>query len=388
VDAGDVLSRSAALPALVVGDTARRARRAAPAETGVPDGALEAAIRWLCLTHDVTGRRGSALAYHLLRGWRPAFPETTGYIIGTLLEHAARTGDEPLVTRAREMGDWEVEVQNSDGGVMTDAVASPPGRSVAFNTGMVIFGWLDLYETLGDERYLQAAARAGEWLERTQEPDGTWQGEHDYGGIPHTYCSRVDWALLRLAAASGEERFRDVAVRHLDWVLTVQHDNGWFDWCIFRTGTLPSTHALAYTMRGLLESAALTDDRRYLDAAQRTARALAGVFREHGWLPATYDRDWTPRSRSIGVTGVAQVGGVWLRLYQETGDAEFRRAGIAAVEQAAALQSRSRWRAIDGAVPGSFPIYGRYAPLQYPNWAAKFLADSLALRERILGNGR
>ncbi|MGH3043333.1 MAG: hypothetical protein ACRDM2_01275, partial [Gaiellaceae bacterium] len=65
----DLLRRSAALPALVVGDTARRARKASPAKTGVPDGALEAAIRWLCLTHDVTGRRGSALAYHMLRGW-------------------------------------------------------------------------------------------------------------------------------------------------------------------------------------------------------------------------------------------------------------------------------------------------------------------------------
>ena len=106
------------------------------------------------------------------------------------------------------MGDWEIEVQNPDGGVMTDAVKSPPGRSVAFNTGMVIFGWLDLHEKLGDERYLQAALRAGEWLERAQEADGAWQGENDYGGIPHTYCSRVDWALLRLAGASGEERFR------------------------------------------------------------------------------------------------------------------------------------------------------------------------------------
>ena len=109
----------------------------------------------------MTGRRGSALAYHMLRGWRPAFPETTGYIIGTLLEHAARTGDESLVTRAREMGDWEIEVQNPDGRVMTDAVKSPPGRSVAFNTGMVIFGWLDLHEKLGDERYLSGCSQGG-----------------------------------------------------------------------------------------------------------------------------------------------------------------------------------------------------------------------------------
>lgn len=386
--ATDFLRRSAALPSLVIRDTARRARRPFPGEAGVPDGALDAAIRWLCLTHDVTERRGSSLAYHLLRGWMPAFPETTGYIIGTLVEHAARTDDESLLTRAKEMGDWEIEVQNPDGGVMTDALKTPPGRSVAFNTGMVIFGWLDLYEKLGDDRYLQAAVRAGDWLARTQEADGTWQGENDYGGIPHTYCARVDWALLRLAAASGDDRFREVAVRNLDWVLSVQQENGWLEWCVFRTGMLPSSHALAYTMRGLLESSTLLGDRRYLDAAQNTARALAAVFRSLRWLPATYDRDWSPRSRSICITGLAQTGGVWLRLFQETGDIDFRRAGIEAVEQAAALQTRSRWRAVDGAVAGSFPIYGRYAPLQYPNWAAKFLADSLALRDRILGNGR
>ena len=88
------------------------------------------------------------------------------------------------------------------------------------------------------------------------------------------------------------------------------------------------------------------------------------------------------------VTGLAQTGGVWLRLFQETGDVVLRQAGIEAIGQAAAFQSRSSWQAVDGAVPGSFPIYGRYAPLQYPNWAAKFLADSLALRERVLGDGR
>ena len=36
-----------------------------------------------------------------------------------------------------------------------------------------------------------------------------------------------------------------------------------------------------------------------------------------------------------------------------------------------------------GSLPGSFPIYGRYAPLACPNWATKFLADSLMLRDRV-----
>lgn len=384
----DLLRRTIALPTLAVGDTVRGALRPARGGAGVPDGALSAAIDWLCLTHDVTGRRGSSLGYHLLKGWMPAFPETTGYIIGTLLDHAARTGDTSLVERAREMGEWEVEVQNPDGGVMQGALRTPPGPSIAFNTGMVAFGWLDLYEELGTELFLEAAIRAGRWLERTQQADGTWQGEHEHHGIPHAYDARVAWALVRLARVTGEAAFRETAVRHLDWVLSMQRPNGWFEWCVFRPGTLPNSHGLAYTTRGLLESGSLLGDERYVDAALRTAHALSGIYRRLGRLPATYDREWTPQARYVCVTGLAQNGGVWLRLYQETGDATLLQAGLEAVEQAAGLQSRSRWRALDGAVPGSFPLYGRYAPLQYPNWAAKFLADSLALRLRVIGNGR
>ena len=384
----DLLRRSVALPYLAASDTVRGSRRPAPTATGVRDGALDAAIRWLCRTHDATGRRGSSKGFSLLRGWLPAYPETTGYVIGTLLEHAERSGDASLRDRARELGDWEIEVQNPDGGVMGDALRTPPARSVAFNTGMVVFGWLDLHEQLGDDRYLEAAARAGTWLADALGEDGTWSGEHEHHGIPHVYDARVDWALLLLAEATGEERFRRTAVRNLDWVLAAQRENGWFEHCNFRPGEPPNSHGLAYTMRGLLESGALLGDERYLRAALLTARAMLELHRRLGRLPATFERDWTPAARYVCVTGLAQTGGVWLRLYQETGDTAFLQAGLAAVEQAAAHQSRSRWRDIDGAVPGSFPIYGRYAPLQYPNWAAKFLADSLALRERVIGNGR
>ncbi len=384
----DLLRRTLALPVLAVDDTVRAAVRPPRGGGGVPDGALQAAIDWLCLTHDVTCRRGSSKGFSLVHGWLPAFPETTGYVIGTLLDHAVRSGDPSLVERARELGEWEVEVQNPDGGVMEGTLRSPAARSIAFNTGMVIFGWLDLHDELGNGQFLEAAVRAGRWLEEAQSPDGTWQGQHEHHGIPHAYDARVAWALVRLARATGDERFREAAVRHLDWVLSVQQPNGWFEWCVFRPGTLPNSHGLAYTARGLLESGSLLGDERYTEAALRTAHALAGIYRRFGRLPATYDRDWTPRSRSVCVTGLAQNGGVWLRLCQETGDATLLRTGLLAVEQAAELQVRGRWRETDGAVPGSFPLYGRYAPLQYPNWAAKFLADSLALRLRVVGNGR
>jgi len=38
-----------------------------------------------------------------------------------------------------------------------------------------------------------------------------------------------------------------------------------------------------------------------------------------------------------------------------------------------------------GGVKGSQPIFGRYTPLTFVNWAAKFFADALMLEEQVAG---
>lgn len=381
-------SHLAALPAMVAHDAlAARAASLRPPRYGVRPGALQAAIDWLCLSHEVTGRRGSSMAFSLLFGWRPAYPETTGYIIGTLLAHAARTGDDRYSDHARAMGDWEITIQADDGGIMGGFVRPRPGPSIAFNTGMVLHGWLDLSERLGEERFLVPARRAGEFLVASQDSDGAWRGAHAFRGIPHVYKSRVAWALIRLSEATGDDRYRAAALRNLEWVLSKQHPNGWFQSCEFEPGQLPNTHGIAYTLRGLLESHVLAGDARLLDAALTTSEVLIRKLEVLGTLPATFDSSWTSRASYVCVTGLAQLGGVWLRLYQLTGDARLLNAGLKAVDQAAALQQRRRWKPLDGPLPGSFPIWGRYAPLQYPNWATKFLADSLMLRDDCLDEG-
>jgi len=37
---------------------------------------------------------------------------------------------------------------------------------------------------------------------------------------------------------------------------------------------------------------------------------------------------------------------------------------------------------IRGAIKGSQPIWGRYAPFSFPNWPAKFFVDAMVLRNR------
>jgi Aminoglycoside 3-N-acetyltransferase len=43
--------------------------------------------------------------------------------------------------------------------------------------------------------------------------------------------------------------------------------------------------------------------------------------------------------------------------------------------------------AINGAVAGSFPLFGAYMRGGYPNWAPKYLLDALLLQERVRSSG-
>jgi hypothetical protein len=356
----------------------------APGQWQVASDALERAINWLCRTHNATGRAGSSKGFSLLRGWMPAYPETTGYVIGTLLTYAEQHGPRPdLVGRAREMGDWECDIQAPDGGIMEGALGTLPRRSVVFNTGMVLHGWLDLREA-GFDGYDDAAARAAGFLTDHLRADGTWEPWFEYSGLPHTYNARVAWAMLRWSRHSADERVEAAARRHLDWVVARQRPNGWFENCVFRAGMHPSTHGLAYTMRGLLESYAISREPPWLAAVERASEVLIRKLEVLPRLAANYDEGWRPVARHACLTGTVQLGGVWLRLYRLTEDPRWLNAGVKAVEQAAAHQEAGPWEAIHGALPGSFPVWGRYAPLQYPNWATKFLADALLLLEEPL----
>ncbi len=364
--------------AFAVRDTVRAlAASVSPAAAGAYPGALDAAIAWLVRTNDATGRNGSSKGFSLLHGWLPAYPETTGYVIGTLLEYGRRQGGRPdLIERAVQMGDWEKAVQEPDGGIMEGHVLTTPRRSVVFNTGMALHGWVDLIEN-GCPGYDEAAERAAGFLTKNLRSDGTWHSRFEYAGIAHTYNARVAWAMIRWARYAGDERVKDAARRQLDWTCSCQAVNGWFANCTFRPGTTPSTHAIAYTLRGLLESSRLVGEERWLGAVRRSAEALEPMIAGDGWLRANFHEDWRPASLHACLTGTVQMGGVWLRLHQETGERRWLFAGLKAVEQAAGRQERTHWPPVRGAIAGSFPVFGRYAPFQYPNWSTKFLADGL-----------
>ncbi|HZT41917.1 MAG TPA: beta-L-arabinofuranosidase domain-containing protein [Chthonomonadaceae bacterium] len=353
---------------------------------------LDAAIAWLCRAQDHGGGAGVAYGYSLLEGWMPPYPETTGYIIPTFFDYLRLNPSEDLRNRALRMADWEIDVQLPQGAVQAgpyrqnDSARAP----AVFNTGQVILGWCRAYAETGDERYLQAAQRAGDWLVDVQDGDGAWRQESPRTEtLVHAYDVRVAWSLLELHAQAPEPRYLQAARRNLDWTLAQQQPNGWFENNAFYVSSgrwnLPLTHTIAYVMEGLLESARILEDERCLQAVRKTALRLLRLFELRQFMPGDFDSEWKTSATYSCLTGDAQTAGVWLRLYEITQDTRFLNAALKLNDYVKSTQSlRSVHSGIRGGVKGSQPIQGRYTPFTFVNWGAKFLADSLMLEERIM----
>ncbi len=348
-------------------------------------------IGWLCQAQDATEDGGVSRCYTLRwnplfrkKGWIASYPETTGYIIPTFFDLYHVLGREDLRERAIRMTDWECAIQLESGAVRGGIIDFQPSPAV-FNTGQVIFGWCRAFRETGNQRYLEAATRAGEFLVENQDVDGVWRrGQSRYAKAGATvYNTRCSWALLILASLTNDGKYRQAAIRNLDWALTRQKSNGWFfDNCL-DDPVHPLVHTIAYAVQGLLEAGLLLGEDRYIGGAVRTAETMAQLLRDDGALAGRYDENWRPTVSWSCLTGNMQMSIVWSRLYQTSLTTKLSDAATRVNEFNRSLHNwRSTCNGCRGGVKGSYPIYGDYGKFEYLNWAAKFTIDALLLEEK------
>jgi Squalene-hopene cyclase C-terminal domain len=343
------------------------------------DTATQALLDWLRQAFVAGGGDAAAASYSMVAGWTAPYPEITGYCIPTLLDYAARTHDDTLVDLAHRAGHWLARTRLANGAICRKQWHPENTTPSVFNTGQVLDGWCALAALDGAHPLWRGLAReAADWLLSEQEPDGTWK-RHAYNGLAHTYYTRVAAPLAALAGLVGEARYADAARRHVEWVLKQQDADGWVHRAGFAQSEAPTTHTIAYVLEGLLATGTLLDEPRYIESAERAARAMRRVFERHGALPGRFDTGWRLAADWRCVTGDAQVGLVWARLAHLTSDAAYHEAAAQMADQVRrAIELRPDWPEISGALPGSLPRSGDYDRFAYPTHAAKFALDLAA----------
>jgi hypothetical protein len=239
------------------------------------------------------------------------------------------------------------------------------------------------YEETGEIAFMNGALRAADWLVNIADDQGRWT-RNEHLNTPHVYNSRTAWALLRMNQVRYSAERERVARANLDWAVSRQQPSGFFDDCAFERGVAPFTHTIAYATRGLLECSALLKDEKYFVAAQRCADAALGHVRDDGFLPGRISIDGKPTANYCCLTGNCQFAIVWAKLFERAGVEHYRRAVIRALDYVMSQQDiRTSNPDVRGAIKGSHPIWGKYAPFCFPNWAAKFFIDAMLLRNGL-----
>ena len=361
---------------------AARRRDRAGLPSGDPGSArvLDVVVDWLCVAQDRsrTADGGVARDYSLVRGWSSSYPETTGYIIPTLLEVARRSGRAELRDRARRMADWLVAIQLPDGAFEGGKIDSQPRVPVTFNTGQILLGLAAAeaeFRTYGDPM-----RRAADWLVRTQDADGCWRRFPTPFATPgeKEYETHVAWGLFEADRLEPGRGYGEAGLANVRWALRSQGEDGWFAKCCLDEPERPLTHTIAYALRGILEAYRFRADAAVLAAARRTADGLLSALdAESGWLPGRFMRGWHPAVQSVCLTGSAQVAHCWLLMYRFTGETRYARAARVANRYVRRTVQLDGSTDVRGGVKGSFPADGDYSPYEYLSWANKFLADSL-----------
>jgi uncharacterized protein YyaL (SSP411 family) len=355
---------------------------------------LNAGIDWICRAQDAYPDGGVARSYSILynpyfkrKGWIPSYPETTGYIIPTMFDYARLTGRQDIFDRAVRMADWECDVQMQNGAVQGGAIDQPPIPAI-FNTGQVIFGWVRAFQETRNERYLGSAQEAGRYLVSQQDQNGAWNKNlSQYAGAQmsfFTYNTRTAWALLELSMITGDPVFRDSAIRNIEFALTQQLENGWFESNCLSDPSQPLLHTIAYCVRGILESGILLNDTVYIEKAKKAADALLRKQQDDGNLTGRFNDRWESTVKWTCLTGNAQIALIWGRLFQKTGQLEYLNGLNRSNRYLMNVQLRKTGNpGLDGGIAGSYPLHGPYGQFEVLNWAVKFFADALMLEMSI-----
>jgi hypothetical protein len=287
----------------------------------------KAAIDWIARAQDATPNGGVSSTYNVLfMRWGASYPETTGYIIPSMFDYFHTTGDDQYKQRGLRMADWEVSVQMESGAFQSGDLDVLPQKPAIFNTGQVLSGLTRAYIETKEHKYKEATERGASWLLECQDTDGAWR--RNLSALTtnpvHVYNARTAWALLQAHRITLKEIYLAAAVKNIDWVLTQQQANGWFQNAAFNINEEPPLHTIAYTIEGILECGVYLGSGAYIDAAR--------------------------------------IMNQYLKSMQNL---------------------KSTNKGIRGGVKGSQPCWGGYMRFSYPSWAAKFFVDALLLENRL-----
>ncbi len=327
------------------------------------------------------GKGGSCAHFSPLLGWSKPYPETTGYIIPTLLKLYNYYHDERFLVAASSTGEWLLNIQNKDGSWPGGLYPNKNLSGSVFNTGQILKGMIALYRHTNNQVYINAGLRGAHWLTTGVDQKGFWPaGDYQASKTP-AYYTHVAWPMLEVWQETNDDSIKSAAIRFLDATLLRKKNNGVFSGWGFKDEGSAFTHTIAYTLRGFQESARLLNN--YDTYGKPTEQALTALIKnaelKGGAMSGEFDEFMKPSGSYVCLTGNAQIAICALLLDQQDADLRLVNAAAKLSDFVCKVQRSTFLLSGMNGVAGSYPLWGRYMIMRYPNWAAKYHCDALLM---------
>jgi hypothetical protein len=348
---------------------------------------LENVFTWIKQSFLVNSDGGSSAYYRMGKGWKGSYPETTGYLIPTLYDYYHYTKHEDWKKFAINASDWLLKIQHQEGGWQGLQVDEKCDLRV-FNTAMILDGLIRTYIEENDKKYLEAAIKGFKWTLCKMDAKGFFvENNVSDGGSFDTLVLACLLMVYQHLPKDEQNQYHDKLIFSLDAHLNLIQENGWIKNCNFNTSYKNTAllHHIGYTLDGLIISSEILGDKKYYNAAKKTALKVLSKFEVNVSLPAFFNPDWTAykdlgTGHSICLTGCSQIAIVFIKIYKTDNDLRFLNGALKLIDIVGAIGNyKSVNNGISYGLPGSYPVFGNYQPYQFVNWAAKYHAESLLL---------
>ena len=339
---------------------------------------LDITLDWIEKTFNKEG--ASSASFSPIVGWSKPYPETTGYIITTLLNAYSFTKNDKYLHLALRAGRWLLSIQNTNGSFPAGLYnANKINSPSVFNTAQIIDGLVELSIFDKNEIWIKSASKSAIWLADGIDDYGTWSTGHYQANYNPSYYSQVVWPMLRVWKLTNQKNIKDKSEKVLTRICNKTSQSGEIkDWG-FKPNSHSFTHTIAYTIRGIIESGIILKEwDKYGTVVEKSIDKFYRLSElNNGKLPGAFNYGWKADRSYTCLTGNVQIAICLMRYEKLFPDLRLVNESAKLVDFVCLKQKNDGY--IAGAVGGSFPLWGKYMFMRYPNWAAKYHADALMM---------
>ena len=322
------------------------------------------------------------------KDYYPSYPETTGYIVPTLL-NAREYSSKIELEIIHEMIEFLLTIQNEDGGFNAHAgISDIEKKSYAFDTGQILCGLVAYYKHVDASKKVEKAiTAASNWMVSNIDIDGSYKLNACFNG-KKCYYSRATIGLALAAVLFNNDEWKEATHRQVSWVIAQQNELAWFNHYSFDNGKWSNMHGIAYTLRGVLECGYLLNNEIFINSTKRAVDKIISCNCDGlpfgAKVPNSFTEDYKEYDNELCLTGMAQLAIICFKLSKIFNDKNYFDFGKELLEVLKKTHFRGfEDQKLNGVLPGSWPINGKYQSFDLPNWPIKFFLDGLMIVEGL-----